>query len=364
MHFNPDTARNEMLNFWDVLFSPVAIYKFLHTVSSGYVTASVFVLGISAWFLLKNRETMMAKRSILVSSIFGLTTSLFLAFTGDGSAYTVAQKQPMKLAAMEGLYKGQKNAGLMVIGALDPSKEIGDDRNGYVFKVEIPRLLSFLSYRNASAYVPGIDDLVAGGYKPEFNNINPMEKEKAFSAEEKIARGKIAINALASYKNAKNANDNLGIQKADSTLKANFPYFGYGYLSSSLDIIPNIPVTFYSFRIMVFLGFYFILLFILVLHQTYKNNLEKKRWLLWLSLWTIPLVYLASQAGWIVAEVGRQPWVIQDLLPTVAAVSMIDATSVKITFWLFAALFTALLIAEIMIMTKQIKIGPKDGGTK
>jgi cytochrome bd ubiquinol oxidase subunit I len=145
-------------------------------------------------------------------------------------------------------------------------------------------------------------------------------------------------------------------------LEENFPYFGYGYLNDPLAVVPNVPLTFYSFHLMVILGFYFILLFAIILWFLVKGSLEKKRWLLWISLWTIPFAYLASQLGWVVAEVGRQPWVIQDLLPTVAAVSMIDATSVQITFWIFAGLFTALLIAELMIMVRQIKIGPKEGG--
>lgn len=364
MHFNPDTARNEMLNFWNVLFSPVAVHKFLHTVSSGYVTASVFVIGISAWFLLKKRETLMAKRSILVGAIFGLITSLFLAFTGDGSAYTVAQRQPMKLAAMEGLYQGQKGNGLMVIGIPTPGKEINDGKKGFVAKIEIPRLLSIMGYHNGDAFVPGVEDLVNGGFKPGFDNTPKQEREKALSAEEKIQRGKLAIAALADYRNAKKAGDTAKARIAMNMMNAHFAYFGYGYLNSPKDIVPNVPVTFYSFRIMVALGFYFILLFILIIYYQNKDLLEKKRGLLRLALWTIPLVYIASEAGWIVAELGRQPWVIQDLLPTVAAVSMIDSTSVQITFFLFAIIFTALLIAELMIMTRQIKLGPKDGGTR
>jgi cytochrome d ubiquinol oxidase subunit I len=113
---------------------------------------------------------------------------------------------------------------------------------------------------------------------------------------------------------------------------------------------------------MVYLGFFFILLFAVILFRSYRNNLEEWRWLLYLALWTIPLTYLASEAGWVVAEVGRQPWVIQDLMPVMAAVSRIDASSVMITFWLFATLFTVLLAAELKIMIRQIKLGPKDGG--
>ncbi|MGC9374767.1 MAG: cytochrome ubiquinol oxidase subunit I [Bacteroidales bacterium] len=359
MHFNPDTARNEMLNFWDVFLSPVAVNKFLHTITSGFVLASIFVIGVSAWFLLKGREQLMAKRSMIIAGVFGLLSSLFLIYTGDGSAYQVAQKQPMKLAAMEGLYEGSEGAGLILVGMTTPGKEYGDNKDDYVFKIEIPKLLSFLGYRNFNAFVPGVKDLVEGGYPITDKN---GETRTAISATEKIEKGKLAINALAEYKEAKeNGNDTIQEQSL-KVFRENFQYFGYGFLNDPKSIIPNVPLTFYSFHIMVALGFYFVLLFLVVLYLIYKNKLETKKWLLRLAIFTIPLAYIASMSGWIVAEVGRQPWTIQDLLPTVAAISNIDASAVQITFWLFAIIFTALLIAEIKIMTKQIKIGPKEGG--
>lgn len=364
MKFNPDTIRNEMVNFWEVLFSPVAINKFLHTVSSGYVLASLFVVGISSWYLLKKRNERMAKRSMLIASVFGLITAVFLAATGDGSAYQVAQKQPMKLAAMEGLYQGQNNAGLVAFGILAPDKKAGDGKDPFLVHIDFPDLLSYLSYRNPDAYVPGIEDLIRGGYKPEFDHINPLEKGQAFSVDEKISRGKMALESLKRYKEAKVNGDTTGIRSSLEMLQQNFPYFGYAYLNTSQDSVPNVPLTFYSFHLMVYLGFYFILLFIVILIFLATNKLEGKRWLLRVTLWTIPLAYLASQAGWIVAEMGRQPWVIQDLMPTMAAASKINPNAVVITFWLFAAIFTILLIAEVMIMVRQIKIGPKDGGTR
>jgi cytochrome d ubiquinol oxidase subunit I len=362
MEFNPDTARNEMVDFWAVLFSPVAMNKFLHTISSGYVTASVFVVGISAWYLLKKRHTLLAKRSILIASIFGLSTSLLLAFTGDGSAYQVSQKQPMKLAAMEGLYEGKAGAGLVAVGILDPAKKAGDGKEAFLVKVEFPKLLSFLGYRNPDAFVPGIEDILNGGYKPGFSPVNPAEKERTFSVEEKIIRGKKAVASLRDYRNAKAAGDSAKADTALASMKMYFPWFGYAYLNSPESVIPNVPLTFYSFHLMVYLGVWFILLFTVVLYLVTKDKLAEQKWLLWLAVWTIPLVYLASEAGWVVAEMGRQPWVIQDLMPTMAAVSKIDASSVVITFWLFAAVFTVLLIAELKIMTRQIKIGPKEGG--
>ena len=363
MHFNPDTVRNEMMNFWDVLFSPVAVNKFLHTITSSYVLASLFVIGVSAWFLIKKRELVFAKKSMIIAAIFGLASSLLVAFTGDGSAYQVAQKQPMKLAAMEGLYQGKQGVGLVVFGMLTPNKKYNDNKDSYVFKLEIPKMLSLLSYRNADAFVPGVNDITNGN-----------TAQGILSANEKIERGKIAINALRDYKIAKKTNDTLKLNELskifdEKTVEGKafldnyFKYFGYGYLNKPGDIIPNVPLTFYSFHIMLVLGFFFILFFVLILFYVFKEKMEDHKWLMRLSIITIPLAYIASQAGWIVAELGRQPWVIQDKMPTVAAVSQIDSSAVIVTFILFAVLFTALLIAEIKIMTHQIKLGPKDGGT-
>ncbi|MFH2144024.1 MAG: cytochrome ubiquinol oxidase subunit I, partial [Bacteroidota bacterium] len=182
------------------------------------------------------------------------------------------------------------------------------------------------------------------------------------SAEEKMHQGRIAIHALAEYTKAKEIRNDSIASAQLSLLKENFRYFGYGYLNDPKDIIPNVPMTFYSFHIMVSLGFFFILLFSVFLFFAMRNKIEKRKWWLRIAIISIPLSYFASQAGWIVSELGRQPWVIQDLMPTVAAVSRIDASFVKITFWLFAVVFSVLFIAELKIMFKQIKLGPKDGG--
>lgn len=348
MKFNPDTARSEMENFWDVLFSPVAVNKFLHTISSGYVVAALFVVGVSAWYILKGRHINFAKKSIAVAAIFGLLSSIFIALTGDSSAYEVAQKQPAKLAAMEGLYNGTENAGLVAVGMLTPGKEIGDKKDDFIFKIEIPSMLSLLSFRDADAFVPGINDLVYG------NN-----EQGIMSAKEKMKKGSIAIKALGDYKKAKKAGNTQAAEDARVLFEKHYPYIGYGYLENPESIIPNVPLIFYSFHIMVGLGFHFILLFAAVLFFLFKNKLEKQKLILRTALWSIPLGYIASQLGWVVAEVGRQPWAIQDILPTSVATSHLSASSVQLTFWLFAVLFTILLIAEVKILTKQIKIGPK-----
>lgn len=353
--FNPDTARNEMVNFWDVFLNPYAVNKFLHTISSGFITGSIFVVGVSSWFLLKNRHTLFAKKSIVVASVFGILSTLFTIFTGDGSGYQIAQKQPMKLAAMESLYKGTENAGLVTIGMITPGKKANDNKDAFIFKQEIPGGLSFLSFRNFTSFVPGIEDLINGN--PE-RGIIPMQ--------EKMDKGKIAINALSEYKKAKKAGDTITASTNLTTLKENWKYLGYGYLKSPEQTIPNVPMVFYSFRIMVGLGFLFLMIFTLSLWLVLYKPIEKYKWFLRLFVMSIPLVFLAGQAGWVVAEMGRQPWVVQDLLPVSVAVSRLEVGAVQTTFILFALIFTALLIAELRIMIKQIKIGPKqnDGGNK
>jgi cytochrome d ubiquinol oxidase subunit I len=359
MHFNPDTARNEMLNFWQVLFSPVAVNKFLHTISSGFVLASIFVVGVSSWFLLRGREVLFARRSIIVASVFGIMSSLYVIITGDGSAKQIAYVQPVKLAAVEGLYHGQEGAGLVAIGIISGSKDDPENKNimDFAFRIEIPRFLSYLAFGSSNAFVPGIIDLIEGN-----------EEQGIMPAAEKIERGIYARERLREYKKAQETNDLVAIESLQSMFRDQnfidnyFRYFGYGFIDDPGKLIPNVPLSFYSFHLMVLLGFYFLLFFILCLFFIIRQKLEKRRWFLHLAVLTIPLAYIASMAGWTVAEMGRQPWVIQDLMPTFAAVSQIDSSTVQITFWLFAAIFTTLLIAEIKIMTRQIKLGPKDGG--
>ncbi len=348
MKFNLDTARFEMDNFWAVLFNPNAISKFLHTISSGYVMGSLFVIGVSGWFLLKKREVIFAKRSMIIGATFGLLTSIFLLITGDESAYEVAQTQPTKLAAMEGLYDGQKRAGIVAIGQLNPTKQIGDDKEEFLWSLEIPYALSFLGFRNIDAFVPGINDLVYGNTRL---NLEP--------AQEKLNKGKQAVQALRNYKDAQHTNDSTMVQKSLEEFRMYETYLGYGYLKNPQSIIPPVGLTFYSFHIMVGLGSWFLALFFFVLYFSMIGKIENQKILLYAALFSIPLGYVAGEAGWIVAEVGRQPWAIQGMLPTGIATSSIDSTAVMITLGLFALIFTGLLIAEIKIMFKQIKIGPE-----
>jgi cytochrome bd ubiquinol oxidase subunit I len=355
MLFNPDTARNEMVNFWAVLFNQVAVDKFLHTISSGFLLASMFVLGISAWYLLRKREEQMAKKSMLVAGVFGLLSSLMVAYTGDGSARTISKVQPVKFASMEALYEGKSNAGLIAFGILKGTDEkIGDKKvREFAFKIQIPGLLSVLTSGDRDAYVPGLKDHITGN-----------QKLGIISTADKIQNGKIAKDFLTAFKKARLANDTAQVSAIRDVFKEKdfndryFRYFGYSSVKKPEDVIPDVPGSFYSFHMMVVLGFLFILIFSVTLYLLYKGTISDKRWFLWIAILSIPLPYIASELGWILTETGRQPWIIQDMMTVSKAVSQISTGTVITTFILFAVLFTGLLISEVSIMVKQIKNGP------
>lgn len=357
MEFNPETVRNEMVDFWAIALSPVAINKFFHSVLSGWGTGAAFVVAISSWFLIKKRNHEFALKSIRIGAVFGLTSFMLLAITGDGSGYEVAQKQPMKLAAMEALYHGKEGAGLVAFGIIHPRRadksNYAEKENDFLFKIELPKLLALMGHRSLNAFVPGINDIIEGGYTLK-------DGTTALSFEEKRIRGEKAIEALANYQIAKNEGRDNELAGFEATLLENFPYFGYGYLDTPEQLIPNVPLLFYSFRVMVMIGLFYILLFGIVWYFYYKKTLTDNKWILHVSLWSLPLAYLAGQAGWIVSEVGRQPWAIQDVLPVQASISSLEVGSVITTFMLFFVMFTVLLIAEVRIMIKQIKKGPEE----
>lgn len=353
MEFNPMTARNEMSDFWAVLLSPTAMSKFFHTVTSAYTLSACFVVGVSAWFILKKRHFEFARKSILLASVFGFLSIIATIFTGDISAQDVTRTQPMKLAAMEGLNEGGKGAPFTLIGLTCTDPQLPSERMKTVkYGITIPKLLSFLGYHDFDAYVPGIQNIM-DGYTSEDGKVYP-------SIEQRMANGRLAIDALKTYKQAvKDKNDALASQSLQ-TLRANFRDFGYGYLSSPYDTIPPVPLVFYSFRLMVGLGMLFVLLFICSWWYAKKRKFEKFKFIPYLAIACVPLAYIASQCGWIVAEVGRQPWVVQNLMPTNVAITRIASGWVVTTFWMFAILFTLLLIAEIGIMFTQIRKGVKE----
>ncbi len=348
--FNPETARFEMQNFFEVALSPYAINKFTHATSSSMLMAALFVISISSWYLLRGRHVVMAKRSIVVAASLGVFASVFTVFNGDESAYEIAQVQPMKLAAFEGLYDGETNAGLVAIGVVNQNKKVFDEQDAFVGpRIHIPGLLSLMANRSFGSFVPGMKDLVYGN--PEQNILGSAQK---------MERGKKAITSLDGFRQARKADDKAAAETHLAAFNENKEFLGYGYLSKPEEAVPPVALTFYAFHVMVALGTLFPLIFIGYLYFCLKGTLQDKRWLLGVGTITYILGMIASQAGWVVAEVGRQPWAIQDLLPVTVARTNLTTGTVQTTFFMFLALFTLLLLAELSIMTKQISIGPEE----
>jgi cytochrome d ubiquinol oxidase subunit I len=309
---------------------------------------------------MKKREIQLAKESIKIAAIVGLFASLGAAATGHKSAQSIAAVQPMKLAAMEALYDGGEGVGLTIVP-----------------KIEVPYALSIMATNDPSGYVPGINDIL-NGYTRADGTQEP-------SVDEKIAHGKKAIAALAAYRKAKKEGASEEVINAElATIKENMPYFGYGYVKEKKDVVPPIAINFWAFRIMVGAGclfiLYFLLMSILSFRIPYLSIITRRLlatfgilpetdadmhdisglpdWHYWLAIALVPLAYIASESGWLVAEFGRQPWTIQDMLPTWVAVSDINSGSVALTFFIFLFLFTLMLAVEISILLKQIKKGP------
>ncbi len=334
--FNPDTVRSEMASaqaFWEVISNPVAVSKFFHSVSSGWVTGGVFVVGVSAWYLLKGREKKFAMKSILVGGIVGLVGSGAVMLSGDSSGVHAAEFQPMKLAAAEGLRDGGRGAAFTIVPG-----------------VKIPKMLSFLATHDFNGYVPGINDILKG-YTDNDGNVVP-------SVQQKMAMGRTALDALAKYRELKDS-DPVSAAAARKILDENVQYMGYGHLSKPEDVVPPVGVVFWAFRFMIGIGMLLALVMLLSVWFAWKEKIGGMKWLLWLTIICIPLVYICGQSGWVVAEVGRQPWTIQGLLPVNVAISSLSVGAVKTTFFIFLAVFALFLAIEIRILIGAIRKGPE-----
>ena len=353
MEFDPAQMRNVMDNFWEVAFSPVAVNKFFHAVLSGWCLAGVFVVGVSAYIMHKKKNREMALQSMKVGGWVGLAGIVLTLAFGHSSAVDVAQTQPMKLAAMEGLYRGQQGTELIAVGIVNPKKTPYNDEEGVICKIAIPKGLSILANMKPDSFVPGITDILDGVTVNEAGDT-----VSTVSYAERIERGRQAQADLRAYDQAAAASDSAAMTAHANALKENFEYFGYGYLDSPEEAIPPVAMTFYSFHIMVALGGYFLVFFLFVLFCVYRKDawLDTKLWRV-VAYVSVPLVWLCSEAGWVTAEVGRQPWIIQNLMPNKAAVSEIGSGSVMLTFWIFVVVFTVFLVAELGIMAKQIQRG-------
>lgn len=361
MHFNPDTVRNEMIDFAAVALNPVAVSKFFHSVISSWMLGAIVAMGICGYYLLRRRRHRFAMESIKLASALGLAATVLTILTGHLSANHVAEYQPMKLAAMENLHRGQAGAPLSLIGLPngDANAVTAPDEQPWVFNLEVPKVLSILAFNDFGSYVPGMRDLIEGGYTQPDGTTAP-------SADDRIASGKVAIRALADYKAAKKAGDEEAAKGYRQVLDDNFDNFGYGFLEDKAELIPDVTLLYVVFRIMVYLSFFFLLVFLLgclftrrSMAHPEQHDMRRQGWFAWVMLLSIPLVYICSQCGWILAEVGRQPWTIQGVLPVGAAVSDLVPASVQVTFWIFVVFFTAMLAADLVIMVNAVKKGPR-----
>ena len=342
--FNPDTMRMEVTDFMAVLFNPVAQAKFVHTVSAGYVIASVFVLGVSAFYMLRGKHVGFAKRSMTVASAFGLAASLSAVVLGDQSGYALTDNQKMKLAALEAMWHTEPApAGLTLVGI--PSMK---DRETH-FGVHVPWVMGLIATRTIDKPVEGIFELVA-------------------TAQDRIESGVIAYDALEKVK--ANPQD----MAARGVFETHRRDLGYAMLlkrhvadprqatpaliqQAAWETVPNVPLLFWSFRIMAGVGFAMIALFAtaFVLCTLRKHH---TRWFLRLAVLAMPLPWIAAEFGWILAEVGRQPWAVEGVLPTFLGASSLTAPQLWATIVGFTLLYGALAVVEVRLMLFAIKKGP------
>lgn len=344
-HFNFHTMRMELYDFYSVFFNEVAQAKFVHTISAGYVTGSMFVVSISAYFLLKGRNVEFAKRSITVAAAFGLASALCVVVLGDESGYLTGLNQKMKIAAMEGMWNTEPApAPLTIIGFPDQTQHVTR------YAIKIPFVLGLIATRSLHNPVFGINDLVE-------------------EARDRIHSGILAYSALNTLQT--HPDD----QRAIDVLDANEENIGYGLLlkrytddvpaatsaqinKAAWDTVPDVFTLFWAFRAMVACGLYFILLFSCIYYFSLRRRIATKRWFLWIMLFSLPLPWLAAELGWVVAEYGRQPWVVDGLLPTFLGVSSLPVSSLIISLSGFVFFYSVLAVVEVYLMVKYIRLGP------
>ncbi len=345
--FAPGTIRMELTDFGSVVLSTWSQTKFIHTLFAGYSTGAMFVFSLSAYYLIRNRHVEFAKRSFSIGAIFGLFAILMTTWQGDQSGYLAAQDQPSKLAAMEGMwptYPAPAPLGVFIIS--DPDKEEN------LVDWSIPWVAGFLATRSFDKQVPGLREIMK-------DNIERIKSG---------VKASIALDEL--IKDPDNP-------EAQAIFKENEQNLGYGLLTkkyqpdstkvteedialASRDSIPySINAMFYTFRVMVGVGMVLILFFIVAIYFCWRHELLKRRWFLWLSFLALPLPWFANECGWFVAEYGRQPWAIWEVLPTHLAVSSLSITSLWASLISFTALYSGLFVVEAWLMFKFARIGPK-----
>ncbi|MDA3889452.1 MAG: cytochrome ubiquinol oxidase subunit I [Allgaiera sp.] len=347
--FNPMTMRMEMTSFYDVLFNPVAQAKFVHTVSAGYVTASVFVLGVSAWYLLKGRHWELARRSIAVASAFGLAASLSVVMLGDESGYEVSANQKMKMAAIEAMWKTEKAPANFTLFGL-PDQKTQETK----WAVRIPWLMGLIGTRSLTGQIPGIEELV------KKNETRIRSGMIAYAALRTIRADKTVIPADVKASFDAHSKD-LGYALLLKRYTANPDKATPAMITKAAnDTVPAVFPIFWAFRIMVALGFAFIATMAYFFFMASFRGMRFPRPALRLAVWMIPAPWIAAELGWIVAEVGRQPWTVDGVLPTALSVSHLSVTDLLITLTGFALFYSVLFVVEMGLMFKYVRKGPQE----
>ena len=345
--FNPMTMRMEMTSFFDVVFNEVAQAKFVHTVSAGYVTASVFVLGVSAWYMLKGRHIELARRSIAVAASFGLASALSVVLLGDESGYSVGHQQKMKLAAIEGMWETQPAPASFTLFGI-PDQEARETH----YAIHIPYVMGLIGTRSLNTVIPGIDDL---------------EKK----SEDRIRSGIIAYDALTKIRAAKGeVTPDIKKTFEDHSADLGFALLLKRYVDdprqateaqikqAGTDTVPTVWPLFWAFRLMVALGLSFIAVLAWFFYMSSFRGMRFSRPALWFAVIIIPAPWIAAELGWIVAEFGRQPWTVDGVLPTALSASTLSVTDLLITLVGFVVLYSALFVVEMGLMIKYIRKGP------
>lgn len=343
--FNFETMRMELVDFGALIFNPVAQVKFVHTVSAGYVTGAIFVLAISSYYLLKKRDLPFARRSFAIAAIFGLASTLSVILLGDESGYELGDVQKTKLAAIESEWETHPAPAPFTLFGI-PNQE--EQRTDYAIK--IPYAMGIIATRSLDKEVTGLKDLMV---QHEVRIRNGMV---AYSELEKLRAGDRSPELMASFKeNQKDLGYGLLLKKyTENVTDASEAHI----LAATKDTIPNVTALFFSFRAMVASGFLMLLLFILATFAVAKRNAENKPWLLKFALFALPLPWIAAQTGWYVAEGGRQPWTIGEVLPTHLSASSLSTGDVWGSIIALAAFYTVLLIIEMYLMIKFSRLGP------
>ena len=348
--FNWQTMRMEMTDFWAVVFNPDAQAKFVHTVSAGYVTGAMFVLSISSWYLLKGRDTAFAQRSFRVAAAFGLASVCSVIVLGDESGYTVGEAQQTKLAAMEAMWETEPApASFNLIAGINQAAQKND------WAVEIPYVMGLIGTRSISKQIPGIHEIKARNRERIVNGITAVaaletlrEHRDDSAARETLARtqGDLGFGLL--------------LKKYTNDVRQATPEMIDQAMHST---VPKVAPMFWSFRIMVGLGFAMLVLFALAFWSTLKTRRPTPRWLLHWALWMLPAPWIACELGWFVAEYGRQPWTIYGVLPTHLSVSTLSVNSLYGSLAGFIGFYTVLLVVEVYLMQKFARQGPGSLGT-